>query len=50
MIKVTEFKKKVKVQVNNPTLTKAIWVVGIDICKKDLLCSYEKRPNSFVPF
>ena len=43
MKKVTEFTKKVKGQVNNPVLTKASWVVGIDIGKKKIFCALMKK-------
>jgi hypothetical protein len=48
MKKVTEFTKKVKGRVNNPVLTKAIWVVGIDIGKKKISCALMKKDQTVL--
>ena len=48
MKKVTEFTKKVKGQVNNPVLTKASWVVGIDIGKKKISCVLMKKDQTVL--
>ena len=48
MKKVTESTKKVKGQINNPVLTKASWVVGIDIGKKKISCALMKKDQNIL--
>ena len=48
MKKVTEFTKKVKGQPNNPVLTKAVWIVGIDIGKKKISCVLMKKDQTVL--
>ena len=48
MKKVTEFTKKVKGQVKNPILTKASWIVGIDIGKKKIFCALMKKDQTVL--
>ena len=48
MKKVTELTKKEKGQVNNSVLTKAIWIVGIDIGKKKISCVLMKKDQTVL--
>ena len=48
MKKVTKSTKKVKGQINNPVLTKASWVVGIDIGKKKISCALMKKDQNIL--